>query len=110
TFASEMTDSAAQRQSTNTSCGNYSARSSESECVRCMINIAPDASAADRDGARNRIDLGVFDLGEVYHQTVIANSQAASIVAATANRNKQVVIAREVFRPHDVGDIHAPCD
>ena len=68
----------------------------------CMINVAPDASAANRDGARNRIDPRVFDRRKVNHHTVIANPQAASVVPAASDGNQEIVIAREIHGPRDV--------
>ena len=73
--------------------------------MRCMINIAPDASAADRDRAGCRIDPRVFDRREIDHQTVIANSQAACVVAAAADGDQQIVISGEVHGTDDVCDI-----
>ena len=90
-----MTDSAAQGQSADASCGNDSARRRESERMCGMINVAPDASAADCNGASLRIDSRVFDRREIDHQTVIANSQTACVVAAAADGDKQIVISGE---------------
>ncbi len=75
--------------------------------MRCMINVTPDASASNRDGARNRIDPRVFDRRKVDHQAVITNSQTARVVAAASDGNQETVIAREIHGPHDVCDIHA---
>ena len=74
--------------------------------MRRMINVAPDASASNRDGARNRIDPRVFDRRKVDHQTVVTNSQTAGVVAASSDGNQKIVIAREIHASHDVGDIH----
>ena len=75
-----------------------------------MINIAPDASAAGCDGASCRIDPRVFDRREIDHQTVIANSQTACVVAAAADGDKQIVISGQVYAANYVCDIHAPRD
>ena len=61
-----------------------------------MINVAPDASAANRDRAGRRIDSGVLNRREIDHETVIANSQTARVVAAAADGDKQIVISGEV--------------
>ena len=60
-FSGEMTDAAAQGQSADASCRNDSAWRSESERVGGVINVAPDASAADCHNARHGIDTRVFD-------------------------------------------------
>src|SRR5439155_19900891 len=75
--------------------------------MRCMIDVTPDASASNRDGARNRIDPRVFDRRKVDHQAVITNSQTARVVAAASDGNQETVIAREIHAPHDVCDIQA---
>ena len=95
-FAGEMTDAAAQGQSADASCGNDSARGRESERMRGMIDVAPDASAAGCDGASRGIDSRVFDRREIDHETVIANSQTACVVTAAADGDKQIVIPGEV--------------
>jgi hypothetical protein len=75
-----------------------------------MINIAPDASTAGCDGASRWIDSRVFDRREIDHQTVIANSQAACVVTAAADRNEEIIVAREIYGADDVCDIRAPRD
>ena len=109
-FPGEMTDSAAEGQSADASRGNDSARRSKSERMRGMIDIAPNASAADGDGASRGIDARVFDRREIDHQTVIANSQTACVVSAAADRDKQIVFAREIYAADDVCDIRAARD
>src|SRR3954447_3222529 len=105
-----MTNSAAQRQSTNTSCGNDSARGSKSERMGGVIDVAPDTSAANRGGARSRIDPRVFDRREVDYQTVITNSQTARVVSATSDRDEQIIVSSEIHRTYYVCDIDAPCN
>src|SRR5437763_6969342 len=73
-----------------------------------MIDIAPNGPATDCDGAGARIDSRVFDRREINHETVIANSQAASVVTASANRNEEIVVASEIHALNDVCDIRAP--
>src|SRR4029077_10002230 len=75
-----------------------------------VINVAPDASAAGCDGASRGIDSRVFDRREVDHQTVIANSQSACVMTAAADRDKEIVVASEIYAPDDVCDIRAPRD
>ena len=55
-----MSDSTAQGQSANSSGRNDSARRRHPKRMRGMIDIAPCASAADRDSARSRIDPRIF--------------------------------------------------
>ena len=66
--------------------------------MRRMINVAPDASAADSDCASRRIDARVFDPREIDHQTVIAHSQTACVVPAAADGDKQIVFTSRNLR------------
>jgi hypothetical protein len=75
-----------------------------------MIDVAPDASAAGCNGASRRIDSRVFDGCEIDHETVIANSKSACVVAPPADRDEELVVASEIYAPDDVCDIRAPRD
>ena len=78
--------------------------------MRGMIHIAPSASATDGDCTLRRTDPRVFDRCEINHQTVVANSETACVVAATTDRKKQIVFACEIYRQNDVCDIDTPRD
>jgi hypothetical protein len=78
--------------------------------MRGMIDIAPGASATDGDCAGCRIDTSVFDQSQVDDQAIIANSQAAGIVSATANGEKQIIFSRKIYRADDVRHIRAARD
>src|SRR5262249_6862494 len=55
-------------------------------------------------------DPRVFDRRKIDHQTVVTNSQPTRIVAAAANRNKQIVVSREVYGTNHIGHVYAPRD
>ena len=66
--------------------------------MRGVIDVAPDTSTADGDSASRRIHPCVFDRREIDHQSVIANSQTARVVAAAADRNKEIVFSSRSLR------------
>ena len=75
-----------------------------------MVDVAPERSAADEDGLLLRIDAHVSHGRQIDHQAVVTDPEADGVVAAAANRHEQVLLAGEVHRRLDVGDIRAPRD
>ena len=67
-----------------------------------MIDIAPCASAANRDSARFRIDTRIFYRAQVDDQAIVANPQASRVMSTAADRDKQIVFSPEVHRANDV--------
>src|SRR4029453_8713609 len=78
--------------------------------MRGMIDIAPRASATDGDGPSCRIDTRVFHHSQIDDQTIIANPQASGVVSATADREKQIIFSRKIYRPDYVRYIRAARD
>src|ERR1700719_3467113 len=105
-----MSNSAAERQSANPGGGNNSARHRESECVSRMIDIAPGAPAANRNGASGRIDPRIFNRREIVHYPVITNPKTAAIVPAASNCEKQFVFSCEIHRRNYVRYVRATRD
>jgi hypothetical protein len=75
-----------------------------------MIDIPPGTTAADGHGSGIEIDARVFDLGEIDHQGVIGDSEAAGVVPAATNREQHFVFPGEIDASDDVRDVHALCD
>src|SRR5437879_13691466 len=75
--------------------------------MRGMIYIAPRASAANRDGTGVRINPGILYRRQIYDQTIIANSKASRVMAATADREKQIIFSRKIDRANYVRHICA---
>src|SRR5712692_3422961 len=93
-----MPDPSTQCQSANTRRRNNSAWGSEPEYVRRMIDITPRASSASGYRARSRVDPRVFHRREIDDEAVVANSQAARVMSATANGKKQTLFSRKIYR------------
>ena len=67
--------------------------------VGCRVDLAPGAAAADADGAGLRVDLDRLQRREVDHDAVVDGAEAAAVVAAAADRQRQVVLGGEADRP-----------
>src|SRR4029077_9860942 len=106
-FASEMPDSTTKSQSADASGRNDSAWRCEAEYMRCVIDIAPGASAASSDSARGRIDTRIFYRAEVDDQSVVANSQSPRVMTTAADRDEQIVLSSEAHGGNDVRHVRA---
>jgi hypothetical protein len=78
--------------------------------ARRTVDLAPGAAAADTDGAGLWIDLDVLQQREVDHHAVVDRPEPGAVVSAVANRQWQVLPAREGDRLRDVLGVGAPCD
>jgi hypothetical protein len=72
-----------------------------------MIDVAGRAASINPNGSACRIYAHAFHIREVDHQAVIATAKAWAIVAASTDGDKQAVVAAEVHRGDDVGNVHA---
>ncbi len=75
--------------------------------MRRVIHIAPGASATHAHGSRRRIDVHVLDGRKVDDQAVVADSQAASIMASAADGHAHIVLPPETYRGNHVGHVGA---
>ena len=82
----------------------------QSERVGGVIDVARRAASIDPNGSACRIYAHAFHHREVDHQSVVATAKAGAIVAAAADRDQQALVAAEVHRGDDVGDVHAARD
>src|SRR5262249_53929460 len=71
--------------------------------MRGMIEIGGRAAGIDPDGARRRVDPNAAHLREINDQAIVAAAEPGTVVASTADREKELVLAREVDRGNDVG-------
>ena len=79
----------------------------QSERVGGMIDIAGRAASINPNGSACRIYVHALHHREVDHQSVVATAKARAIVAASTDGDKQALVAAEVYRGDDVGDVHA---
>jgi hypothetical protein len=72
-----------------------------------MIDIAGRAASINPNGSARRIYAHTPHHREVDDQSVVATAKAWAIVAASADGNKQALVAAEVHRGDNVGDVYA---
>ena len=101
-FAGQMAEAAAQGEATHPRRGDDPTRRREPVLVRGSVHVAPGRAATDPNRARLRIDLDVAHQREIDHDTVVAGSQPSAVVAAAADRKRQVVVASEPHGRHNV--------
>jgi hypothetical protein len=80
---------------------------SQSERVGGMIDVAGRAASINPNGSACRFYAHAFHNREVDHQSVVATAKARATVAASTDGDKQALVAAEVHRGDDVGDVHA---
>ena len=85
----EVADAAAERQAADAGGGDDPARRRQAELVRGPVDLAPGAAAADAHRARRRVDLDVAQRREVDHDAVVADAEAAAVVAAAAHGERR---------------------
>ena len=82
----------------------------QAERVGGVVDVARRAAGIDPHGAARRIDAHALHQREVDHQAVVAAAEARAIVAAAPDGDEQALVAAEVHRGDDVGDVHAARD
>src|SRR5215831_428450 len=78
--------------------------------MRGVIHISPGTASLNADRTGHGIDAHTLQTREIDDQTIIAHAQTTGIVATTTHGNEHVVIATEMDRGDDVGDVSAPHD
>ena len=91
----EVTDAAAERQPADAGRRDDPARHGEPMRMRGGIDLAPGGSAADANRARAGIDRDRIQQREIRDDAVVDAPEAAAVVAAAPDRQRQVVCARE---------------
>src|SRR5207249_1928354 len=90
--------------------GDEATRRGQSEGVRGVVHVAPDAAALNSDGACGGIDADAAHRAKVDHQPVVTHPQASGVVATAADRDREPLCATEVHRGDDVGHVPAARD
>src|SRR5215467_496312 len=75
--------------------------------MRSVIDVAGCTASIDPDGSACRIHAYALHHGEVDHQTVVAAAEPGTIVAAAPDCNEETLVAAEVQRGDDVGNVRA---
>ena len=108
--ARQVSDAAAERQAGDASGGNGSGGHGQPERVGGVVHFPPNASASDAHALRLGVHPHVAHRGQINDQPVVANSQAAGIVAAASDGSEQMTLATEFHCGHHIGYIGAPRD
>jgi hypothetical protein len=75
-----------------------------------VIHISPRTAPLNADRTCHGIDANALHTREIDDQTIIAHTKTTGIVATTTHGDEHVVIATEMDRGDDIGDIGAPHD
>ena len=77
------------------------------ERLRRMIDVAGGATRTHSDGPVFWIDPDALHQRQVDDQTVIDAGETGRVMPASANSDRQLVLAAEIHRRHDIGHISA---
>jgi len=97
-----MTRAAVQREACDAGRGDDACRNGETEELRLPVQIAKRGAALYAHRLCRRIDVHAPHPGEVDHQTAVVDRIPGDVVAASLDRQQQIVLTREV---HGVDDI-----
>ncbi len=78
--------------------------------LRLVVDVCPDRAAADGRPPVRRIDMDFVHPGEVDHDSVLAGREAWEAVPTAADRDREIVAAREADRRDHVGGAGAADD
>ena len=87
----QVADAAAQRETADAGGRDDAGRDGQAEGVRRVIDVAPQRAAAGEHRLLLRIDAHVSHRRQIDHQPVVADAEAAGVVAAAADRDEQLV-------------------
>jgi hypothetical protein len=105
-----MAEPSAQGESANASGGDNTAGRDQAKGMCGVIHISPGTATLNADRTCHGIDANALQTREIDDQTIIAHAKTTGIVAATTHGDEHVVIATEMDRGDDVGDIGAAHD
>jgi hypothetical protein len=106
----EIANAAAERQPADTGVRHLARRYRESVLLCGLVELAEQGAAADAGTARLRIDDDMVDRREVDDQAAVARRVPGRAVPAAADRERQVLCARELDRRRDVLGVVAAGD
>ena len=72
-----------------------------------MVDVAPQAAPLDTHGALLRVNADAMQVRQIDHQAFVAHAQAATVVAAAAHCEQQLLLAGEIDAAHHVGHVAA---
>ena len=75
-----------------------------------MVDIAPFATSVHSDRARGGINRGAPQATEVDHESVIPDTETASVVCSSADGERHVVLPCKVDAGDHIGDVGASND
>ena len=103
-------DAASEREPGDTGRRHEPAGGRETVCLRLVVDVGPDRTAADGRTAGDRVDADIVHLREVDHDSVVDRREAGDAVAPAADCDRQVVAACEADGHDDVGGAGAAHD
>src|SRR5215475_14150354 len=105
-----MAEPTAQGQSANASGGDNAAGCGQAKSMRGVIDISPGAASLNTDRACCGVDANALHARQVDDQTISTRPQTTGIMAASTHGEEHVVLASEMDRGNNVGDIGTPHD
>ena len=109
-LALESAHAAAERQPRNPGVRHDPDGADEAVLLRRVVEVAEERAAADAGNPTLRVNLNAPHAGEVDHDPVVAGREPRNAVAAAANRNHELLLARESKCRDDVVDARRPND
>ncbi len=106
-LAHQPADAAAEGEAGDAGVGDDPADRREPEELRLAVELAPEHAGLGARGARRGVDSDPLHRREVDHEAAVADGVTADVVAAAADGDEQVMLAREADRGEDVGDAGA---
>src|SRR5262245_6272572 len=109
-FAHQPPKTAAQGEPRNAGNGDKTARSGKTVGLQRVVYLTPVAPPFCAEPARWSVNGDALHPRQINHQALIAHSEAANVMAGSAYRKEQILMAREINRPDCVIAIDAPSD
>ena len=104
----EVANSTTEGQSAHSSCRDESRGGRHAKGTGGVVHIAPFAASVHPDRARGGVDRRAPQATEVDHESVIPDTETASVVCSSADGERHVVLPCEVDAGDHIGDIGAP--
>jgi hypothetical protein len=98
----EVAEPAAEREAADACAADDAARRGQPVLAGRVVDLAPEAAAADARRPRDGIDLDVLQPRQVDHDAAVAGPQPGAVVAAAPHRDEELVLAGEAERRRDV--------
>jgi hypothetical protein len=105
--STEVTVTAAERETGHTGGRNDAEGHSLSERLRRVVYVARGAARADPHGPIPRVDPNAFHCRQVDDQAVVDAAETGTVVTAATNGERELIVAAEVHCRYDVGDVGA---